>query len=162
MGQSEKSETKAYVRLVMGTLTFIGVLTAINILMILNALGTNVFKPLQRNIAAVATKPVIIAEKIQSPIIEINCRKKLDTLRVKTKAPSARVFFKNCKKVGRIINESNQNEGDLFPMKKNLLTSDYIFLNEGKNQIKAPIGEKVQTIEITRESTTKEAANKGL
>ncbi len=162
MGHTEISETKAYLRLVMGTLSFIGVLTAINVLMILNALGTDVFQPFQRNIAAVTDAIELPSPKVESPIIEINCRKKLDILRVKTKASSARVFFKNCESIGRLINESNQNQGDIFPLKKNLWTSDFIFLNEGKNQIKAAIGDNTQSIEITREVIKPANPNKAL
>ncbi len=162
MGQTQFNETKAYLRLILGTFSVLAVLTAVNVLIILNALGTDVFKPFQRNIAAVSTAPVKIVEKIQSPIIEINCRKKIDVLRVKTKAPSARIFFKNCKQVGRLVNQSNQNQGDIFPLKKNLLTSDFIFLNEGENSIVAPIGESIQRIEITREVTKSPDLDKAL
>ncbi len=162
MGQTPFNETKAYLRLILGTFSVLAVLTAVNILIILNALGTDVFKPFQRNIAAVSTAPVTIVEKIQSPIVEINCRKKIDVLRVKTKAPSARIFFINCEKVGRLVNQSNQNQGDIFPLKKNLLTSDFIFLNEGENAIIAPIGDSVQRIEITREVTKSSDPDKAL
>lgn len=151
MGQHNMSETKAFLRLVFGTLMVLGLLTAANVLMIMNSLGTDVFKPFQRNIAAVSTTPIVLAEKIRSPIIEINCQKKLDILRVKTKASSARIYFKNCDSIGRIVNESNNNQGDLFPLEKNLWTSDYIFLKEGKNMIKAPLGKETQSIEIVRE-----------
>lgn len=162
MGRTEMSETRAFIRLVMGTFGVLGLLTAINVLMIMNSLGTNIFKPITRNIAAVAAVEEVIVEEVASPIIEINCRKKLDTVKIITKATSARVFFKNCKEIGRLINESNKNEGDIFPLKKNQWTSDFISLNEGKNSIKAPIGDKTQTIEITRELVKKKTVNKAL
>jgi hypothetical protein len=162
MARSEISETKAFLRLVSGTLTILGLLTAVNVLMIMNSLGTNIFKPITRNIAAVTTVEELPPVKVASPIIEINCLKKLDTVKVVTKASSARVFFKNCQSIGRLINETNRNQGDVFPLKKNQWTSDFINLKEGKNSIKAPIGDNTQTIEITRELIKKKTTNKAL
>ena len=130
--------------------------------MILSSVGNNVFKPLKRNIASVSNQPIAKLKDVHSPIIEIDCKKKSQATKLKTKAVSARVLFKNCKEVGRPINESNQNQGDIFPLKKHHWTSDFIFLKQGSNKIIAPLGEKIQTIEIIRQKTKKLASSKAL
>ena len=162
MANYKLSETKAFLRLVLGTFSVLGLLTAANVLMIMNSVGTDIFKPLKRNIASVAPVSKYAPEKIESPTVEINCRKNKKAVKITTKATSARIFFKNCKKIGRLLNESNQNQGDIFPLEANQWTSDFIFLNPGENRIKAPIGKTTQIIEITREIIKKSKANKAL
>ena len=163
MGKKNFSETKAYLRLVLTTLWIISAIAFLNFLIIMNSLGTDIFKPIQRNIAAVTSQgPIMKKIEIVSPIIEINCRNDLKTKTRNTRAHSARVVFKNCKEVGRLINQSNDNQGDVFPLKKHSWTSDYISLKPGLNTITAPLGEKTQTIEITREVIQKLSENKAL
>lgn len=162
MGPSQTSETKAYIRLVMGTLTMITALTAVNVLIIMNSLGTNLFMPLHRNLASVAAAPVKLAEKVASPIIEINCRKKRDTLHIKTQASSVRLYFNHCRKIGAIINESNNSHGDAFPLKGKAWTSDFIPLQIGDNQVKVDLKNGTQTIEIIRKESIVAATNKAL
>lgn len=162
MGKLLSSESKAYLRLVFGTFAVLIAVAALNILIIINSLGTNIFKPIQRNIAAVAAIPEVKPKKIMAPVIEINCRNKKALDSVTTLAPNARFTFKNCKNVGRLINKSNKNQGDIFPLKKNQWTSDYVALSPGKNLITAPLGKETKTIEITRKVVKKVKQNNAL
>ncbi len=151
MGRTETLETRAFIRLVLGTLTVLGLLTGANVLLILNAVGSDIFTPIQRNIAAVTSEAEVGPRKVSSPVIEINCNKELGTLRVRTQAASVRVIFRNCENIGRILNKSNKNQGDVFPLKGATSTSDFVFLSEGLNSIEVPLGDETQVIEITRE-----------
>lgn len=163
MGQDDRSETKAFLRLIGTTFWVILGIAFINFLIIMNSLGNDIFKPIQRNIAAVTTvTPIMKKMVIQSPTIEIDCTKKIEVHALNTLANSARVTFINCKKVGRLLNASNDNQGDIFPLKKNSWTSDYISLSPGKNRLSAALGDKIQTIEITREVRKKESPDKAL
>jgi hypothetical protein len=54
MARKSKSETLSFIRLVSVTLLILGVLTALNTVIILNNLGTEILTPLKRNIASVA------------------------------------------------------------------------------------------------------------
>ena len=162
MGKLLSKESKAYLRIVGITFGVLAAIAGLNVLIIINSLGTNIFKPIQRNIAAVTQVPQVEIEKIKAPIIEVDCRKKDQKITIETKAPSARFLFKNCKQVGRMINEANQNNGDIFPLKGDKWTSDYIFLKPGINKILAPLKDRTQTIEVTRQIIKKPTSNKAL
>jgi hypothetical protein len=157
-----KSETRAYLKLVFSTLMALAFLTSLNALIIMDSLGSNIFQPLQRNIAAVTQVEEVEEKGVASPIVEINCKNQRDTLRVRTKASSARLFFKNCELIEELVNTSNKNEGDIFPLKKRQWTSDFIFLQEGENNIQVQLEKKIQHIEITREVERKPSTSQPL
>ena len=162
MAESNQTDNKTFMRLVLWTLSVLVVMTGLNILFIINSVGTNLFSPLKRNIASVENEEPINLEKFASPIIEINCQVKKARDPILTKASSARVFFKNCAQVDQLVNESNHDQGDLFPLANKEWTSDYLSLSPGQNRIKATIGDDVQIIEIKREIVKKKTSPKAL
>lgn len=162
MLEAHPTEQKTFLRLVVWTLTVIGLMTGLNALVIMNSLGTELFQPLKRTLASEKVVTQVIPEKIDSPVIEVNCRLKRKAMKLNTKASSARIIFKNCADVNQITNHSNQNQGHIFPIKKGFLTSDYLFLSPGKNRIEAKLGKSTQVIEINRKISRSNQASKAL
>ena len=162
MPSSSTKKKKALVKLSLWTLFILMLTSGLNALFILNSVGSGIFKPAQRSLAAIEDSKMKDDVRAKALVLEVDCRKKIKPLERKTRATSARVHFKNCEKIGRMVNESNHNQGDVFPLNKGLWTSDFIALSPGKNAIKAPIGKAVQVINITREAAQKTDAQKDL
>jgi hypothetical protein len=95
-------------------------------------------------------------------LIEINCSESRKTVRLTTKAPNTRILFKNCATPETVVNTTNNNQADFFPLKNQQWTSDFIPLSEGQNQLQARWGESIQTIEIKREILKKGGLNEAL
>ncbi len=162
MANPENSESRAYLRLVLGTFSFIGVLTALNAVIIMNSVGSNIFKPLQRNIASVSVSQPQIRRAVPAPTVKIDCRERPSKIHLTTLATNTRFVFSHCPSVGRLLNKANNNQGDIFPLKNKIWTSDFIALAPGKNSIIAPLGKTSQVIEITREKPKPPPSNKAL
>lgn len=155
------SEKKAIVRVVIWTLSIISLLTCVNLLFIVSSVGPGISIPFPRNVASVP-KVELITEEFISPVIEVDCKNLRKDQQIITKAPTTRISFKHCKNIGRVENQSNKNQGDIFPLPGQKWTSDFIFLNPGQNHLKIPANGNVYTIEITREMLKKEASKKAL
>lgn len=151
MSGGKFSETKALIRLFLGTFSVLGLIAAINVAIILDSVGHEVLQPLTRNIASVDLEenpqPVIV----KAPIWRVSCQSWSDKLVFRTKAESARLEFNQCPEIHSLINQANQNSGDLFNLKSGPITSDFISLDEGLNKIQVLVGKATKTIEITRE-----------
>lgn len=162
MARTRKSETLSYIRLVSITLLVLGVLTALNTVIILNNLGTEILSPLKRNIASVAEKEN--TEEISVPAITLswNCAKEKTWEPQTTTADQIRLEFHKCKKPERPINKANDSQADLFPINKNSWTSDFLPLSLGKNKLAFKIGKDTHVIEITRNTSSPELEDKAL
>lgn len=162
MAKYLSAETKSFLRLFYSTLWVLAGITALNVLIILNSLGSNVFKPLQRNIASVAPAPVVEEEMVPATVVIIDCKMQKLPNAIDTQSNQARFHFLNCDEVGRVINQANKNQGDIFPLGPKEWTTDFIQLSEGSNQMTVPLGGKPQSIEIKREIASKSDTTKGL
>lgn len=162
MGTQEELEKKAFWRLVRWITGLLVGITGLNILFILNAVGTPIFKPIQRNLALAEQPETIEAFNEPPPLIEVNCLKKNKKISIRTKALNTRLVFQHCKEITEILNETNKNQGSLFSIGKNKWTSDYISLKEGLNKIQATTDKHTQVIEITREVYKKSETPKAL
>ncbi len=162
MARKSKSETLSFLRLVSVTLLVLGVLTALNTVIILNNLGTEILTPLKRNIASVAEKKK--NEDLFAPAITLrwNCKKQNKLEPHITNADQVRLEFYECEKPERPINQANNSQADLFPINKNSWTSDFLPLSPGKNKIAFKVGKKSQVIEITRDTPSPQVADKAL
>ena len=161
MGRHFSPEKKAYVQIFGWTLFILSLLSSLNFLIIFSSVGPGIDIPFTRNIAS-AEEPVVITKDMASPTIELDCKNIPKLLKLNTKAPTARVSFRHCLKVGRIINQSNHNQGDVFALRDDQWTSDFIFLSPGVNQLKIPLNGENYQIEITREMIKATAAKKAL
>ncbi|MEM7645271.1 MAG: hypothetical protein AAF203_00045 [Pseudomonadota bacterium] len=150
MSRYEMSPLKAVLRLCLWTFFILGGMTGLNALIIVNKLGTDLFKPLSRNIASVGTFESERPAPEPAPTLEIDCRKKKVDQKIVTTAPNFRLVFKNCESIQSIKNLANHTEGDVFPINKKTSTSDFISLNLGENRIKTTIASKVHEFQVVR------------
>ncbi len=162
MAQFLSSETKSYIKLVTGTLAFIGLISAINILIILNSVGSEIFKPLQRNIASVSNETSTEETLTPSLLIEFDCKKNQMIAKTQTLSGNLRLLFHSCKKVSRPANLTNNSQADLFSIGNQAWTSDFISLSPGENKVSFQYGKRTQIIEIIRETIKESTDNKAL
>jgi hypothetical protein len=151
MSFDNQNEGKAFLRIVFTTVFILTFMTGLNFLFIFNSMGANPFAPIERTIASIPEIKTNTKEKITTPVIEVNCQVPVDNLAINTKSYSVRIVFKNCPTVTSLINQSNNNESDLFPVDKNSWTTDFIVLKSGQNSLLAQWEKSKQMIEIYRE-----------
>lgn len=162
MSDAIKSEKKAVTQLILKTFVFLGLLTCVNAVFIVNAVGLDVFEPLKRNLASVQpdrVQPQL--EGVFSPKVRVDCRSKTIP-EVRTKASSARIIFENCGTLSDIINKTNGNQGDLFAINNQSSTTDFILLNDGMNQIHFATIEGPEVLVIHRENLQNPESTKAL
>ena len=125
-------------------------LTSFNFLFVLHRVGPGLNSTLSRGLASV---PAVdkSGPEFQTPLIGINCAQLKKLKNISTKAPTARIKMSNCDNIKSIVNTTNRNQADLFPLSAKEWTSDFIFLNHGSNQLVVHLSGKDYVIEITRE-----------
>lgn len=162
MSSQQQSEVRSFWKAVISTFVALTALTGVNIFIIMGQTDAAAFKPSQRNVASVDSAKEKVDPLKVAPIIEIDCTQKREEIKLNTRASSARLFFKNCEKLGSVLNQSNKSQGHFFLLKKDHWTSDYLSLKEGKNQLVASLADGDQVIEITREKIKPTTKNKDL
>ncbi|MCB0376908.1 MAG: hypothetical protein KDD33_00320 [Bdellovibrionales bacterium] len=154
-------EKKAFFRISFWTIILIGFLGASNGLFIVYQMGTGIEIPFQRKLASVEEEIEPAKEKL-APVVKIDC-KQLDVKRhLLTQASTTRFVIENCKKVGSFKNQTNNNQGDIFPMPTGGWTSDFVSLSHGKNILSMDLDGKKHSVEITREKGDNPSETKAL
>lgn len=162
MSDSIKAEKKAFSSLIVKTVAVLALLTGINTIFIVNAVGLDVFEPLKRNLASAQEKsPEKAAMQDFSPVVSLDCRRPMARV-IDTGASSARFLMNHCQNLKTIINKTNGNRGDLFEMDRDSITTDFILLSEGSNKIEILLETRTEVIVINREKAKKTQPSKAL
>lgn len=156
-------QTRAFLRIIWWTICLIFGLTFANFLFVLHTVGPGLQLeniPLQltrtpASYSAVTDNPV----EIVTPLLSVDCKSDMDDRQLETFAPTMRVKFLGCPHIEKILNATNASQGDTFPLKNGWLTSDFIFLSKGRNEIFVQFVEKTLKIEVNRNDSKKEGVS---
>lgn len=132
-------------------------LTFANFLFILHTVGPGLQLdkiPLQISARGPASEEPVFEEITldKTPTLSVKCKEAFKDMKMETLAPTFRIKFYGCPEIERIFNATNTSQGDLFKLKDGWLTSDFILLNKGHNDVFIEFPEKTIKIEVHREN----------